>query len=144
MEGTRGFKGDHVPCHRTAIIIENDRKPRFSGTAFVVGEQHVQQRVVGLPDSIRRLRLAAVEEIKGLAVDLAARMRQGHEGGGELPHDVMDHVIARDVQALRRSDVGDPAMDRGDRGRWQLEGQGFHELDQEGGNARRAPLSRRG
>ena len=81
MEGARGFKGHHVPCHRTAIIIEDDRQPGFAGTAFVVGEQQVQQRVVGLPDGIRRLRFAAIEEVKGLVIGLAACMGQGPRAG---------------------------------------------------------------
>ena len=131
VEGTGGLEGHHVPCHRTAIIVQDDSEPRFPGVALLVGEEEVQQRVVRLPNGIGRLRLAAVEEIKGLAVDLTARMGQGYQRGGELPHDIMDVVVARDVQALRRGDVDDLAMDRGDGGRGRLEGQGFHELDQE-------------
>ena len=75
VEGAGRLKGHHVAGHRTTIIIQDDREPRFPGLALLIGEQHVQQGMVGLPDGIRRLRLTAVEEVEGLVIGLAAVMR---------------------------------------------------------------------
>jgi hypothetical protein len=44
-------------------------------------------------------------------------MDEGHQRGVELPHDVMDHVIAGDVVTLRGGERCDLAMDRRDKGR---------------------------
>ena len=70
MEGPGRLKGHHVASHRTAVIIQNDREPRFPGLPLLIGEQHVQQGMVGLPEGIGRLRLTPVEEIEGLVIGL--------------------------------------------------------------------------
>jgi hypothetical protein len=128
VKGAGRLKGHHVAGHGTAILIKNDREPGFPRTAFLIGEQNVEQGVVGLPDDIGRIRFAAVQEILGVAVDLAALMGQCHQGGVKLSHDVVDHVVAGDMQALCRGEGRHLPMDRCDGGCGLLQGERFHQL----------------
>ena len=75
VEGAGRLEGHHVSCHRTAIIVQDDREPWFPGMALLIGEQHVQQGMVGLPDGIGRVGLTTVEKVEGLVIGLAAVMR---------------------------------------------------------------------
>ena len=51
--------------------------------------------MVGLPDGIRAVRFAPVNQFEGIAVSFTSLMGKGDEIGGELAYDVVNHRIAR-------------------------------------------------
>jgi len=42
-------KGEVVPCHRTAVVIDHDGEPRSSSYVVLSYQQHIQLRVIYLP-----------------------------------------------------------------------------------------------
>src|SRR5581483_4485895 len=66
--GGRG-KRNGVACNCPAVIIENAGQPWFSGLSGI-GDENIQLRMICLPDGIRRLGFAPVQQIKALAISL--------------------------------------------------------------------------
>jgi hypothetical protein len=63
---------DHIPVPLLQLIVQDDRQPWFPGLALLIGEQHIQQGMVGLPDGIGRVGLTTLEKVEGLVIGLAA------------------------------------------------------------------------
>src|SRR5712692_18845 len=86
--------------------------------------------MIGLPDGVRPIGFASIEQIKLLSVGFGAVVRQRHERGGQVMDNRVDEAIARWLQVVLRRQLADVTMDRTHAERWSLESQAFDELPQ--------------
>ena len=94
MQGTGRLEGEHVARQGAAIVINDDGQPGFLSLALVIGDHQIEQGMIGLPHLIWRLGLTAVEQIKGLRVDVRALVRERQKRRVHLPYNVIDAIIA--------------------------------------------------
>ena len=66
------MKTHRKPGNGSAVIIHNDGEPGTCRGLTVLLYPEIQQGVVGLPDVVRPLSLAAIEQIKSRAIGFAA------------------------------------------------------------------------
>src|SRR5271157_5768951 len=63
-----GVQGQEVPCHGTAVVVEDDGEPRLARVPLLITNEDIEFGMVRLPDGVGRFRLPAVDEVEGLAV----------------------------------------------------------------------------
>ena len=61
-----------VAGHGAAVVVEDDRQPGPGRAVALVADPDVELGVVGLPDRVGRVGLAAVDQVEALAVGLRA------------------------------------------------------------------------
>jgi hypothetical protein len=77
------------------VVIQDHRQPRPRRPARVIENEHVEQRVIGLPHVVRRVRLTAVDELVAIPVTLGAVVRERQQPRIETSDDVVDGAVAR-------------------------------------------------
>src|ERR1022692_856767 len=75
------FEREEVPSHSTALIVDHGGEPRLGNLAVRTDQQNVERGVVGLPDRIRCVRFAPMNQFESVAVRLRSLMRKGHQIG---------------------------------------------------------------
>jgi hypothetical protein len=106
-----------IAGHRTAVIVENDGKPRSCGLTAFVEDPQIQRRVIGLPHLVRPTCLPPVQQLEAVRILLRPIVRQHHQAGIQAANDAVHGGIARLVPAVLLGYGAHPAMHRGHRGR---------------------------
>ncbi len=88
--------------------------------------------MIGLPDRVRSISFAPIEQIKLLRVGFGALMSQGHQRRGQVMDNRIDEAIARWRQGVLMRQCADLTIDGTYAERWSAEGQAFDELPQGG------------
>jgi hypothetical protein len=68
----RGVKGQEVPRHGTAIVIEDHRESGLGGRLPLVDQEHIENTVIRLPDRVGSIGFATMQEIDALLVGFRA------------------------------------------------------------------------
>jgi hypothetical protein len=97
MQDRRTFEGKEIPRDGAAVVVENNREPRFGGVAVRTDQQNIERRVVGLPDGIRPISLSPMNQFERFAVSLRAVMSEGDKIRWQAANDVEDSSIARNL-----------------------------------------------
>ena len=104
---------DHVARDGPRVVVDDRREPRPRGLASLVQDQDVEQRVVGLPEGVRRLGSVAVDQLEAVAEGGQPLVSQRHHSRVQGGEDRMHGGVGGDGPALGARDFGRPAMDRG-------------------------------
>ena len=78
-ETCAGLEREKISRHSPTVVVNNDRQPGFCWLAIWAHEQNVQWRMVGLPNGIRPVGFAAVNQFKSVAVNLTSMMSKSDE-----------------------------------------------------------------
>ena len=111
------MKTDPKPGNGPAVIIHNDGEPGPHRVPLVMPHPQIQQGVIGLPDGVGLLCLAAIEQIKDRAIGFTPGMGQGHQPTIELLNHLIHTLIAWQRPAMLGGDVDDLPMHEGGGGR---------------------------
>jgi hypothetical protein len=82
------------PGYSPAIVVKDDRKPRFPRVAALVLDEEVKLGMVGLPYGVRPLGFAAMEKIECFRVDLRAFVSEGEKPWFKSTHQCIDLGVA--------------------------------------------------
>jgi hypothetical protein len=108
----RRFEKCHVSGNYARIIINDDRKPVGAPARRWRPQSNIEQRMIGLPESIWRFRAVPVNEFIAVAESRLAFMRQGCQCRIEAAHNGMDNGIRRRGDLALRGDLCDLAVQR--------------------------------
>ncbi len=127
--------------HGPAVVVEDRRQPRLDRAVALVADPDIHLGVVGLPDRVRAVGLAAMHQVVPLSVGLRAAVGERGEGGIEAADDVVDRVVAGHRPRVVGRDGGGLAVDRrhGRAGRAQRHA--LDQPDQLGRERGRAPIA---
>ncbi len=123
-----------VAGDRAGAVVLHDGQPRPGRGAVGVEDEQVEFGVVGLPDHVRALGLAAVDQFVAVPQRHRAVMGESEQVRVQLGDDRVHGAVGRDRPALRGRAPRDPAGDGGHRRPRSIQRQALDEPDQLGGN----------
>src|SRR5262245_19314741 len=123
-----GLKAESETCNGPTIIIHNDRKPRACQWLTAITHPNIQQRMIGLPDVIRFVGFAPVQEIVGHAVRFTALMGQGDQRWVKLVNDAVHMFVIGNSPPMTGGDVTYWTVDKRNGGRRLAQRQAFNRL----------------
>jgi len=124
-----------VACDSAAVVILDHRQPRTRRALLVVEDEQVKLGVVGLPDLVGALGLAAVDKLEALAVAHRPVVREHEQPRVKRAHDRVDRGVARRRPLMRARDGRRLTMDIRDRRRGPAQREPFDQLDELGHGA---------
>jgi len=95
LQRCRRIQEDGVPRDRTRIIVNHDGKPRPHRFSIGVENQHIEQRVIGLPDGIGAFGTMAVDEFVSVTKSRRSVLRQRDHCRTQMPHNPVNAAIGR-------------------------------------------------
>jgi len=117
----RGAKEHGVAGDRAGAVVEHDGQPRPGRCPRLVEHEQVELGVVGLPDLVRPLRLAPVDQLVAVPQRHRPVVRQRQQLRVQGGHDRVDGAVGRDRPAVLEGRAARPAGDARDPGSGTLQ-----------------------
>jgi hypothetical protein len=126
----RGAEEHGVASDRAGAVVEHDGQPRPRRRAGLVEDEQVEFGVVGLPDLVRPLGLAPVDQLVAVPQRHRPVVRQRQQLRVQGGHDRVDGAVGRDRPAVLEGRAARPAGDARDPGSGTLQRQALHQPHQ--------------